>query len=128
MARFSRTQDPPPVGRPLQEQGLERHMKGSLRRAWKKLEALTGRLADAERRIGELEERLAHAEEREPGSPQPDQVAEPITPPGDDGAHVVAARMVHAGYADEDVERYLREVFDIPDAHAVVEEARVGDD
>jgi hypothetical protein len=39
---------------------------------------------------------------------------------------VVAARMLDAGYAQGDVEQYLREVYDIPDAAALVEAVRMG--
>jgi hypothetical protein len=101
---------------------LERLLTSRLRHALQDTDRLTRRLADAERRLDELEDRLALARADGPGpGPAPSGKA------GDaDGARLVAARMLGAGYAQGDVEQYLREVYDIPDAGALVEAVRAG--
>jgi hypothetical protein len=102
---------------------LERLLTARLRRALQDTERLTRRLADAEQRLDELEGRLATAR-AEGASPEPAPTAAEVDDP--DGARVVAARMLGAGYAQGDVEQYLREVYDIPDAAALVEAVRIG--
>jgi hypothetical protein len=101
---------------------LERLLTARLRRALQDTERLTRRLADAEQRLDELEGRLATARAEGPG-PEPAPAAADDDP---DGARLVAARMLGAGYAQSDVEQYLREVYDIPDAAALVEAVRMG--
>jgi hypothetical protein len=102
---------------------LERLLTARLRRALQDTERLTRRLADAEHRLDELEGRLATARAESP-APEPAPAAAADDDP--DGARLVAARMLGAGHAQSDVEQYLREVYDIPDAAALVEAVRMG--
>jgi hypothetical protein len=102
---------------------LERLLNARLRRALQDTERLTRRLADAEQRLDDLEGRLATARA---DSPAPEPAPAAGTDEDPDGARLVAARMLGAGYAQSDVEQYLREVYDIPDAAALVEAVRMG--
>jgi hypothetical protein len=113
------TEETPEVAR----ERLERLLTARLRHALQDTERLTRRLADAEQRLDELEGRLATARAE---APSPEPAVESGKDEDPDGARLVAARMLDAGYAQGDVEQYLREVYDIPDAAALVEAVRMG--